>query len=286
MNDETAARVRRRVADAFDASVTDVTPLDGGMVGTVHRVAFDDRPPMVAKTGETPLDVEARMLRYLARHTTLPVPAVEYVDADLLVLEHVDGDTSHDARVERDAAARLASLHEHTAGAFGFPFDTLSGPLVQPNRWADSWGEFFRDRRLTHVASLARGAGTLSAHEADRVAAVTADLDALLTEPERPALVHGDVWTENVLSRDGRIRAFVDPACYYGHPEVELAYVDWTGTFGEAFVDAYRERRPVDAGFFETRRHVYALVPICEHVHLFGGRYHDVLDRTLSRLGY
>ena len=243
--------VARRVASAVGATVAAVEELDGGMVGTVHRVDLDSGKSLVAKTGETPLETEARMLRFLARYTSLPVPAVVAAGPDLLVLEHVAGNTAHTPAVERDAADHLAALHDHTAGAFGFPFDTLSGPLSQPNPWTASWVEFFAEHRLGHVTALAREAGRLDPETGRRLDRVVASLDALLDEPTRPALVHGDVWTENVLSERGAVTAVLDPACYYGHPEVELAYVAWTGTFGDAFVDRYRERCPVAAGFEE-----------------------------------
>ncbi|AUV83133.1 fructosamine kinase [Salinigranum rubrum] len=277
--------VRERVGEVLGEGVARLEELDGGMVGTVHRVVLESGETLVAKTGDTPLDVEARMLRYLARHTSFPVPAVEYADAEVLVLAHVPGDTEHSPSVERDAADHLAALHGHTAGAFGFPFDTLSGPLRQPNRWCTSWVAFFGERRLGHVADVAHEAGTVGDGTRERLARVVSDLGALLDEPARPALVHGDVWTENVLSEGGAVTAFLDPACYYGHPEVELAYVAWTETFGDAFVERYRERRPVAPGF-EERRRVYELLPLLEHVHLFGGRYRGLLDDALTRLGY
>lgn len=39
-----------------------------------------------------------------------------------------------------------------------------------------------------------------------------------------PALVHGDPRGGNVLVRDGRIAAFIDPAIHHADPEVELAF--------------------------------------------------------------
>ena len=277
--------VGTRVADVLAATVTGVTELDGGMVGTVRRVDFAARESVVAKTGSTPLDVEAWMLQYLARYSSLPVPAVEYADPDLLVLAFVAGSSTTTPAVERDAATRLAALHDHTAGAFGFPFDTLTGPLAQPNPWTVSWIGFFREHRLRHVSDLARAAGTLAPDTHDRLDRVAADLDDLLTEPVRPALLHGDVWTENVLSSDARVRGFLDPACYYGHPEMELAYVAWTDTFGETFFERYRAVAGIDPGFADRER-VYRLFPLVVHVHLFGGRYRERLDRALAALGY
>jgi fructosamine-3-kinase len=252
------------IESALGSPPVEFRELTGGQIGTVRRVTLDDGRQVVAKTGGTPLDTEGRMLRYLAEHSDLPVPTVFHADPELLLIEYVEGETTHDAVVARDAADHLAALHEVGSDAFGFDFDTVTGPVCQPNAWTDSWVAFYRERRLDSLLSRTE----------------------LLTEPEAPSLVHGDVWTTNVLARDGAVTAFLDPAVYYAHPEVELAYVDWTGTFGDAFFERYRDHRGVASGFFERRRFVYRLYPLLVHVHLFGGRYHDELDETLERIGY
>ena len=133
--------LRERVAAAVGARPVGVTDLAGGEVGRVRRLDFDDRDPLVAKTGPTPLAVEAEMLRYLARESSLPVPAVRSAADDLLVLSFVEGDAlgprAATEAVERDVAGHLAALHGVTADASGFPFDTLSGAYAQPNPWTD-----------------------------------------------------------------------------------------------------------------------------------------------------
>ena len=278
--------IASQVADALGVEPTACRELDGGMIGQVHRVDLADGSTVVAKTGETPLQVEAAMLRYLETHTALPVPAVLSASDDLLVIEHVAGDSTITPAVERDAADRLARLHAHSADRFGFPFETLCGPLAQPNPWTEQWIAFFREHRLVRQARGARTEGPLDDARFERVTAVAADLDALLNEPTAPALIHGDVWRTNVLAADGEVRAFLDPAIYYAHPEIELAYIDWTDTFGDVFLDRYRDQRPIEAGFFETRRFVYRLYPLLIHVRLFGEAYLPELDLALAELGY
>lgn len=276
--------LERRIAAAVGREPTAMTELEGGMIGRVVRAEFEVGEAVVAKTGPTPLSVEARMLRVLSA-AGLAIPDVYHASDDLLVMEHVEGRSEFTPAAERDAAGRLARLHDHGAEAFGFPFDTLTGPVRQPNPWTDSWIEFFAEHRLSHVARLAREDGALSEACFDRVRGLVEDLDALLAEPDAPALIHGDVWTTNVLADDERVRAFLDPATYYAHPEVELAYVRWTDTFGEPFFERYRELRGIDPGF-EERYGVYVLYPLLVHVHLFGGRYGRELDRVLDGLGY
>ncbi|APW99237.1 fructosamine kinase [Halobiforma lacisalsi AJ5] len=280
------AAVARALDLEDDSAPTEARELEGGQIGSAYRVDLADGTRVVAKVGRTPLSVEAFMLRTLARESTLPVPDVYHADDDLLVLEYVEGSTDHDATVARDAADRLAGLHEHTADAFGLERDTLTGPVRQPNPWTDSWIEFYREHRLEHVERLALEDGELPSRLAERIDAVAADLETLLAEPDDPALIHGDVWRTNVLSVEGRVTAFLDPATYYAHPEVELAYVDWTDTFGDPFFERYREHRSIEPGFFDRRRYVYRLYPLLVHVLLFGGRYVERLESTLDGLGY
>ncbi|MFB6073576.1 MAG: fructosamine kinase family protein [Haloarculaceae archaeon] len=281
MGDSLSERVER----ALGAAVVETDELDGGMVGSVYRVDLDGGETVVAKTSEHSLTTEGRMLRYLADESDLPVPAVRYVDDDLLVLEHVAGESTITPAVERDAAIHLADLHRIEGRACGFPFDTLTGPVPQPNPWTDDWIAFYRDQRVRpHLRRAADGA--LPASMANRVEAACGEFDALLAEPDHPALLHGDVWRTNLLTDGERITAFLDPACYYGHPAVELAYIDWTETFGDPFFERYAAERGADlAGFFDRRRFAYRLAPLLVHVHLFGEEYLPVLDESLDRLG-
>ncbi|UPV73473.1 fructosamine kinase family protein [Halorussus limi] len=296
-DDSPGFSLRDRVADALGTDVESVAELDGGEVGRVARVALADGRTAAAKTGETPLGTEAFMLEFLSDRG-LPVPEVYHRTDALLVLEYVEGDSEVTPAGERDAARHLAALHrerpEETAGRedgpgrnYGFPRDTLTGPYRQPNRWTDSWVAFFRDRRLRHFARKAREAGVLPSDLSNRLDALARDLDSLLPDDPPPALLHGDVWANNVLADGGRVRAFLDPACYFGHAEVELAYVAFAGSFGDAFFEAYDAERGIDPGFREGRRAVYQLVPLLEHLLYFGDeRYAAGIDGRLTGLGY
>jgi fructosamine-3-kinase len=288
MRDESSSlseKMLSRVAEAVDAAPTGAVELDGGEVGSVHRIRFRSRPPVAVKLSEVPLEIEARMLEHLDRQSPLPVPTVFHADPDLLVLEYVDGDGAFTAAAERDAARCLAALHETTADAFGFPFETLSGPYRQPNPWTVSWIEFFREHRLRHFAEAASDEGTLPSSYRRRIDALAGRLPDLLIEPDDASLVHGDFHGGNMIFRDGRVKAVLDPAIYFGHDEIDLAYVDRIDAFGDRFFEHYADHRPIREGFFETRTHVYAAFHALENVRFFGTGRLDRLDTALSRVG-
>lgn len=264
-----------------------VAPLSGGSVAEVWRVAMPDGAMLVAKTADDTgtLGLEGWMLDYLARHSALPLPKVIHAENRLLLMAFVEAGDPIDADAERHAAGLLAALHAIEAPAFGLERDTLIGELHQPNAPLPRWLDFFRDRRLLYMAREALDAGRLPAATMRRVERLAARLSTWMGDDARPALIHGDMWSGNVLVKRGRIAGFVDPAIYYADPEIELAFSTLFGTFGRAFFDQYGAIRPLRPGFFEARRDLYNLYPLLVHVRLFGGSYVASVARILDRLG-
>lgn len=225
------------------------------------------------------------MLRYLAAKSPLPVPEVIHSAPDMLVMTLLPGRSSFDARSEAHAAALLADLHAITAPAYGLETDTLIGGLHQPNPWTENWIEFFRQQRLLFMARTAYHAGQLPARTLGRIETLAGKLERWLEQPPAPALIHGDIWSGNVLARQGRITGFLDPAIYYADPEMELAFITLFHTFGDTFFHRYDELRRIRPGFWETRRDLYNLYPLLVHVRLFGGGYVGSVQRILAQFG-
>lgn len=225
------------------------------------------------------------MLRYLAEHSALPVPEVLHAEDTLLLMTAVETDGGINAAAEADAGTLLANLHAVSADAFGFEHDTLIGALRQPNPWTLCWLEFFREYRLLYMAREALNAGRLPVGLMGRIETLAGRLDRWIEEPERPSLIHGDMWTGNVLCRGGRIAGFIDPAIYYADAEIELAFSTLFGTFGTPFFESYQRHQPLRPGFFECRRDLYNLYPLLVHVRLFGGHYVSSVESIVHRFG-
>lgn len=282
------AVVVQRIRDLLAVDVSAVRAMHGGSIAQVLRLDLTDGRAVVAKVaaGAGTLDIEGDMLTYLAEHTSLPVPAVLYNSPNLLIMAHLPGDSNLTPAVQRHAADLLAELHRIQSDHFGFGRPTLIGGLNQPNPWTASWVEFFSEHRLLAMATEAARVGRLPSDVMRRVAAFADRVGDFIDEPSHAALIHGDMWTTNVLAQDGRVTGFIDPAIYFAHPEIELAFSTLFGTFGEPFFDQYQQHHPIAPGFFEQRRDVYNLYPLLVHVRLFGGSYVASVQRILSALGF
>jgi fructosamine-3-kinase len=287
------SELRAELESKLDSRIVEASPLPVGFGLTGLRIALADGRRLAVKarqageSGTPPLELEAYMLGELARLSELPAPHVHYADADLLAMDFIETDSGGiTASVERHAGELIAELHATRRERFGYARDTLIGPLRQPNPPSPRWIPFFRDHRLLYMANEAHQEGRLPPELLARIERLAELLEELLIEPAFPSLLHGDLWTGNVLTRGGRVAAFVDPAIYCGSPEIELAFGTLFGTFGEAFFAAYASAMPLEAGFHELRLGLYNLYPRLVHARLFGSSYLAGIDATLARLGF
>jgi fructosamine-3-kinase len=283
-------RVKERLEAGLGARVTALAAMPVGFGLAGFKVDLADGRKLAVKARQASARVDLRlegyMLGELARHSALPVPAVHLCEPDLLVMDFIETDGGGiTPQVERHAAELIAALHAAPHPSFGYERDTLIGPLPQPNPQLDRWIPFFRDHRLLAMARAVQAEGTLPAKLLMRLERLAERLDTYLTEPRHPSLLHGDLWTGNVLVRGQRIAGFVDPAIYCGHPEIELAFTTMFGTFGRAFFEAYQALLPLEPGFHELRSGLYKLYPTLVHVRLFGSAYLPPIERTLAQLG-
>lgn len=279
--------VRAAIAETCGSEPTGATRLHGGCLAEVYRVTLADGAVLVAKVqppgAAFDLSLEGFMLRYLAEHSGLPVPRVLRSSRDLLLMEHVEHDGRLGGSAERHLAELLAGLHGIPGPGFGFERDTVIGPLRQENDWSPDWPGFFGERRLLPLGRQLRDAGKLSGGATRDLEHVIARLPDLVAGGAAPALIHGDLWSGNVLAKDGRIAACLDPAIYFADPEIELAFGTLFGPLGQVFFARYDELRPIAPGFFEERRDLYNLYPLMVHALLFDGGYLGEVAARLRR---
>jgi fructosamine-3-kinase len=262
----------RRVAELTGVAEEGLEPLVGESLSEVLLVR---RPGAltVAKSGPS-IGSEAAMLRAIAA-AGVPAPMVEAEHEGILLLEHVDNDGVFSARAWADLGRQLRRLHDRTGDLYGWPVDYALGTVKLDNRERGDWPGFWGEQRLVATASI------LDRPWRERVERLAARLTDLLPAAPRSSLLHGDLWTGNILVREGQLVGLIDPACYYGDAEVDLAMLDLFSSPPEPFLAAYGALEPG----WRDRRPIYQLFPALAHMRLWGQGYGAMVDRLLSGLG-
>lgn len=168
-------------------------------------------------------------------------------------------------------ARQLADMHKNSSHSFGLDFDNYMGSLVQSNYRHSSFVDFFINERLTPQIKLARDAGMLHQAQLKQGERLFMELPSIFPE-EKPALVHGDLWSGNFMSDENGIPVIMDPAVYYGHREVDIAMTTMFGGFSSPFYEFYHQYHPLEKGW-QSRLEFYKLYPILIHINLFGTSY-------------
>ncbi len=279
-----------KIEKALDTKVLRQTNLPVGFGLSGLRIELADGRVAALKASnkdkDHSLETEAFMLCELKTRSSLPVPEIYYSDTRLLIMQWLPSIGTITPGVQQHAAELLAELHGQPFDHFGYSRDTLIGPLHQPNPHTESWLAFFRDHRLLYMADEALKENALPQKLYDRLQNFADQLGKYLCEPTHPSLLHGDLWSGNIISGRDCISGFIDPAIYCGHPEIELAFTTMFNTFSEPFFETYEAICPLEPGFFEERRKIYNLYPTLVHVRLFGASYLPPIDRVLRELGF
>lgn len=175
---------------------------------------------------------------------------------------------------------KLAQVHSKTNDSFGFESDNFIGSLPQRNFKANTWAAFFIEQRLEFQVKLAFDSGLLSKNHLKKFSAFYSQVDSIFPT-EKPSLVHGDLWSGNIHC-SGNKAYFIDPAVYYGHREMDLAFTFMFEGFNQIFYDEYKSLLPLERGFGK-RIEFYNLYPALVHLNLFGKSYLAPIENTLSK---
>lgn len=263
--------------------------IGGGCINESHVIRGHGRAFFVKTNTPDKADMfaaEAAGLGELARTRAVRVPQPvchgANRQASWIVLEHLELRPA-DSKGMHALGKNLARLHRATREHHGWDRDNTIGATPQINTQADDWIAFWRERRLGFQLGLAASKGHGGGLIADGERLME-KLPAFFSGYKpAPSLLHGDLWSGNAAMETGGEPVIYDPAVYYGDREVDLAMTELFGGFPPPFYDAYRAEYPLDAGY-QTRKHLYNLYHVLNHLNLFGGGYGAQAERMIEQL--
>ena len=232
-------------------------------------------------------EAEANGLQQLATANALRVPSPvcsgKADDFAWLVLEDL-GSIGSGATADWSLLGRgLAKMHQCEQENYGWHCNNTIGTTPQNNSPSNDWVAFFRDRRIGYQLNLAFSNGYRKHLEARGNALLESIWHFFAGYKPQACLLHGDLWSGNVgFVADGTPVVF-DPAIYYGDRETDIAMTELFGGFAASFYHAYETVWPLNKGY-ATRKHLYNLYHLLNHLNLFGDGYLSQCESTIDRL--
>jgi protein-ribulosamine 3-kinase len=227
---------------------------------------------------------EAKGLSLLKKTEAIEIPPVITVDEDddyqYILLGFVEQGPQAKS-YWKDLGSRLATLHKTTDAQFGLDHENYIGSLRQFNTASKSWIDFFIHQRLNIQLKIAVDSGLAGGQMMKAFETLYPKLTSLLSE-ENPALLHGDLWSGNIITTNKGEPCLIDPAVYFGCREVDLAMTRLFGSFPTEFYHAYDQTYPLLPDY-EERLDLYNLYPLLVHLNLFGAQYKSAIMGILNR---
>jgi fructosamine-3-kinase len=234
--------------------------------------------------GRDQLERELSGLNLLARRSGVLTPGtigiVQVEDKALLIMDAVKA-VERGAAQWRQIGRALARIHRIRSNRFGFDSYCYWGDLYQDNAPLEDWAEFFWTRRVEPRLKAAVDSGHLPLRVVPWVEKIGSRLPSLCGPAVSPSLLHGDAHQNNFLST-ARGPVCVDPAVYYGHPEMDLAAVDFFSPVAPELFEGYAAEASIDPGF-ERRRELWRLPARLATVEVGGPRHIERLSDAIRR---
>ena len=226
---------------------------------------------------------ETNSLKFLLKKFPLLFPDIKYSSNNLLLINFIENNNIKISDYGKILADNILDLHSINNDKYGFDFDAQIGGLQQSNKYEKSWVKFFGEKRLNMIFEHINKSNPMPA-------IINKNIDKLLKNlknyiPNNPSvnLLHGDLWSGNILFHNGKLAGLIDPGIYFGHNELEIAYLTWFKYIDQTFLDYYSNTIKIDKYFFKYEP-IYQLYFSLLNVHLWSREYIQDVEKLLNKI--
>jgi len=228
---------------------------------------------------------ETENLQFLNNLKLKYFPKIYNDDGKYLIISFIKNNGIQPNRTKDDLLNAIITIHSIKNKKYGLNFDTQIGGLKQENNWSDNWVNFYREKRLLYVFEIINSKNKMDNNINIKIEKLLKNLNNYIPEKPRSSLLHGDLWEGNILFNDEKFVGFIDPGSFYGHNELELAYLTWFNPkfISSDFLSRYNNFIKIDKDFFKYEP-IYQLYYSLLNVLLWDRNYIKDVQRLLNNI--
>ncbi len=268
--------------------VSGLSPVGGGSISSTYKILSSAGMFFLkvndAENAGAMFKTEAEGLALLRENSSFTIPQVISIinegNTAFLLMDYIES-SGRNRNYWENLGIHLAELHKQTNTSFGLQVNNFIGSLPQQNQFADDWPTFFINQRIMPMVKMAVNNGIVTTTFVAKIELALNEIVELMPK-EPPALVHGDLWSGNLMVDSNGQPCLIDPAVYYGHREMDIAFSHLFGGFEQRFYEVYQDVYPLEPGF-DSRIDIYNLYPLLVHLNLFGRSYLGQIEHILAR---
>ena len=231
------------------------------------------------------IQAETKNLLFFNEEKINIFPKVVGYDENFLIINYIQHNKKIPNKTDSQFINILTQLHSKSSEKFGFYFDTQIGGMRQPNDFEQNWATFFAEKRLNVIFENICKTNPMPKKINKNLENLIRNLNEKIPSHPKPLLLHGDLWEENILFNDGKLVMLVDPGSFYGHNEMEIAYLRW---FNPIFIDSnfikmYSEFYPIDKLYYSYEP-IYQLYYSLLNLYLWDRSYIQNVENLIKKI--
>ena len=226
---------------------------------------------------------EGESLLYLNKKFPNLFPNVKYLSNELLIMNFINNDKIKPKNYNEQLAFNIYQLHKHTNKRYGFYFDSQIGGMKQSNKFTTNWVNFFKEKRMVMIFETINKKNYMPHSINIKIEKLINNLENFIPSHPKISLLHGDLWQGNILTNKKKIVSLIDPGIYFGHFEMEIAYLTWFKYIDKGFVKLYSNFIEIKKEYFEYE-FIYQLYFSLLNVHLWSKEYIKDTNNLLNEM--
>ena len=222
-----------------------------------EKISLDNNEVFVAKYYQqnnknfNSIVSEVNSLEFLCKKFPNLFPHIKYKSNNLFIMDYIENNNIKDENYQEQLAREIIKIHNTSNDSFGFEFDAQVGGLQQSNCFNLSWVNFFRENRLNMIFEKINEKSPMPKDINDKIEKIMKDLKNRLPNKPNISLLHGDLWEGNILFFNGKLVGLIDPGIFFGHNEMEIAYLVWFNYIDDKFLNYYSNEIKINKNFLD-----------------------------------
>ena len=228
---------------------------------------------------------EKQNLEYLKSFNLKSFPEIKAFDENILIIDYIKNDDSFSKNSRGSFLNAIIKLHSIKSKQFGLNFDTQIGGMMQPNNQNSNWCNFFSENRINYIFELISNSNPMPSEINFKIEKLLKKINNFLPSNIKPTLLHGDLWAGNILFFNNKFAGFIDPGSFYGHNELEIAYLKWLSPkfIDNNFIEKYNDHFKIDKNYY-IYEPIYQLYYSLMNVYLWNRLYIQEINKILKKI--